>query len=269
MSDPKNKSSDEDENSGVSQALEGLDLSDDPFAVKSVPHQVPVSEEEVTVKESMRKRLQKSQEDEVTIVHHAQPRVGFTRAELQEEQRQSVRRKLHVSRQQVLRVILFVGLGAGLTLGGFLLWQHFWSRSAVQRPAIKTNGSHRKKNKPPQLSPLVFLVDKTIASPRALKIGSTVSVRFFVEEWQSLASGNAGILADVRLFDSKGKLVLYQPKVIEFSKKVDKAKKKLQVELLFQIANTTPPGSYQLIIDVNDRNARLHSILQSKIQFVK
>ena len=264
-----------DDGSFVSQALEGLTLSDDPFAPQPERKTEPknqISEDEVTVRDVL-----KSQPsviiDEDTVVQKVVASVAPTRSELPRElsteiflSQKAMDKNGQGNRLKGLfRILLFLVLGASLVLGGFFAWQA--SRTyfvSGQRKAGRAKAEKRVDAQAPHVSALSFIQNGKITGPRALVPG-TVTVSYFIESWQARAGQPVRLVASLRLFDANGKLVLSRSQVASYASKIDGRSRKIKFSADLTIAAQAKSGDYRLIVELTDLNAKRSALLQSRL----
>jgi hypothetical protein len=272
----ENDSKPNDDSSLVNQALEGLTLSDDPFAPQ--PERKPalqnqISEDEITVRE-VSKQQPAAVIDEDTVIQKMAFSVSPTRSELPRElstknylpQKSIYQSALGKPLKRLLRIFLLLIFGAALVLGGFFIWK--MSRTyfvSGQSPQVgREKASKRIEAQAPRVSALSFIQNGKITGPRALVPG-TVTVSHYIESWQARAGQPVRLVAALRLFDANGKLVLSRSQLASYAGKVDGRSRKIKFSADLTIAPQVKNGDYRLIVELTDLNAKRSALLQSRL----
>lgn len=98
--------------------------------------------------------------------------------------------------------------------------------------------------------------------------GKPVHLKFNVTRWQTGKNKETHIVVDTRIYDARGKLVLFQPRVIKYIGRADPKLDHLAVDTRFFFKKTATPGYYRVQLSVLDRQSNKQGHMQTKFKLM-
>lgn len=168
------------------------------------------------------------------------------------------------------RVVWLCVIGiVALLLTGLVLWFFPPSRQPVGPGVSKITKPGPLKRSPGEknviLGPLKFHHPDGTGT---IKPGDTTALGFAVKDWPKHKDDALRLSATIRIYDAKGKLLHLEPGFATFQGPAKPSNETLEVSATLKFSNEMPPGTYRVMIDVEDLASGRVSSLQTRLTVV-